>query len=253
MHDSSFLNLEYFFREYVNNKEEKKLIIFDIGSQTSDNEKLKKWKNIFPQNAEYLGIDLVKANNVDLILKNPYSYPFEDNHADIIIANSIFEHSEFFWVLYLELLRVLKPDGILYINAPSNGDFHRGSHVDVYRFYPDAGRALEKWGKLNNYPNLLLLESYTSKQLNKKWNDFVAIYLKNDNYVDQYPNRIIDNFNLFSNGITNRNDEFINYEVLTEDHQKLLNKNYISRLNVFLRKNIKRMFLKIKKLFAKQI
>ena len=58
---------------------------------------------------------------------------------------------------FLELLRVLKQDGILYINAPSNGDFHRGSHVDVYRFYPDAGKALEKWGKDNNYKNLKML------------------------------------------------------------------------------------------------
>ena len=254
MHDSSFVNLEYFFNEYFDHQEEKKLIVFDIGSQTSDNEKLKKWKDIFPKNTEYLGIDLVNANNVDLVLNDPYVYPFEDNYADVIIANSIFEHSEFFWVLYLELLRVLKPDGILYINAPSNGDFHRGSHVDVYRFYPDAGMALEKWGKLNNFPKLLLLESYTSKQINKRWNDFVAIFLKNEKYVDKYPNRIIDKFNLFSNGITNRNDGFINYEVLTEDHQKLLNKNYISRLNIFLRKNIRRvlMFLGFKKLFDKQ-
>ena len=77
------------------------------------------------------------------------------------------------------------------------------------------------------------------------------IIIKNEKYVDKYPNRIVDKFNLFSNGITNRNDGFINYEVLTDDHQKLLNKNYISRLNIFLRKNIKRMlmFLGFKKLF----
>ena len=126
MHDSSFVNLEYFFNEYFDHQKEKKLIVFDIGSQTSDNEKLKKWKDIFPKNTEYLGIDLVNADNVDLVLNDPYVYPFEDNYADVIIANSIFEHSEFFWVLYLELLRVLKPDWILYIYPPSNGDFHRG-------------------------------------------------------------------------------------------------------------------------------
>lgn len=224
MHDTSFLNLRYFFQEYFDNKQDEKIIVLDIGSQCSDSQKLKKWKDTFPKNSDYLGIDLVEATNVDLVLEDPYIYPFEDNYADVIIANSIFEHSEFFWLLYLELIRVLKPDGLLYINAPSNGDFHRGSHVDVYRFYPDSGKALEKWATLNNFPDVLLLESYTSNQVNKRWNDFVAIFIKNKNYVDKYQNRIVEKYNFFTDAKTDTSDEFINYRVLTEDHQKLLNK-----------------------------
>ena len=100
MHDSSFFNLKHFFKEYYSDKSNEKVIILDIGSQTSDIDKLKRWKEIFPKNSTYLGVDLVEANNVDLVLEDPYVYPFNDNYADIIIANSIFEHSEFFWVLF---------------------------------------------------------------------------------------------------------------------------------------------------------
>lgn len=245
MHDSSFFNLKHFFKEYYFDKSNEKLIILDIGSQTSDIDKLKRWKEIFPKKSTYLGVDLVDANNVDIVLEDPYVYPFNDNYADIIIANSIFEHSEFFWVLFLELLRVLKQDGILYINAPSNGDFHRGSHVDVYRFYPDAGKALEKWGKDNNYKNLKMLESYTSIQMSKKWNDFVTIYLKDEKFITKYPYRIVEKYDFFTNGKSDKSDKFINYQVLTQDHQELLNKQYLNRLNIFLRKKLKLAYLKI--------
>ena len=95
MHDSSFFNLKHFFKEYYSDKSNEKVIILDIGSQTSDIDKLKRWKEIFPKNSTYLGVDLVEANNVDLVLEDPYVYK-HDNYADIIIANSIFEHCEFF-------------------------------------------------------------------------------------------------------------------------------------------------------------
>ena len=41
-------------------------------------------------------MDLVDGDNVDLVLEDPYILPFESNSIDVIIANSIFEHSKFF-------------------------------------------------------------------------------------------------------------------------------------------------------------
>ena len=118
MHDTSFENLDLFIRTYFPDTRDLKVI--DVGSRSRTPEKIIKWKDILSK-LEYIGVDLVDGDNVDVILKDPYSYPFEDESIDIIIANSIFEHSEFFWDLFLELLRILKPSGILYINAPSNG------------------------------------------------------------------------------------------------------------------------------------
>ena len=45
-----------------------------------------------------------------------------------------------------EMMRILKPNGLLFINAPANGHFHR-HESDNWRFYPDdAGESLSKWG-----------------------------------------------------------------------------------------------------------
>lgn len=43
---------------------------------------------------------------------------------------------------FLEYARVIKPGGMIYINAPSNGDYHRYPD-DNWRFYPDCGRVLK--------------------------------------------------------------------------------------------------------------
>jgi len=228
MHDTSFENLELLINNYKNFLSGKDIKVLDIGSRVRTPEKITRWKGIIPDYYEYIGIDIEKGQNVDIVLDSPYKYPFEDNSIDLIIANSIFEHSEFFWELFLELLRILKPSGLLYINAPSNGDFHRGP-VDVYRFYPDSGKALEKWGIKNGYENTLLLESYTYKRKTKSWNDFVAIFIKDSDYLNNFKNRVIDNIDNFYNGLSDTQDGFLNFQELTEDHELLLKKQYIKR------------------------
>jgi hypothetical protein len=44
------------------------------------------------------------------------------------------------------MARVVKSGGFIYLNAPSNGYVHNHP-LDIWRFYPDAGIALEKWAK----------------------------------------------------------------------------------------------------------
>jgi hypothetical protein len=84
------------------------------------------------------------------------------------------EHSEMFWVVFLEMMRVLEPASLLYMNGPSNSSFHRYP-VDCWRFYPDTGGALVTWARRSNI-NALLLESYVSLQQDGGWNDFVGVF-----------------------------------------------------------------------------
>ncbi len=246
MHDTSFENLELVINNYKNFINGKDIKVLDIGSRVRTPEKINRWKGIIPEHYKYIGIDIEIGQNVDIVLDNPYKYPFEDNSVDLIIANSIFEHSEFFWELFLELLRILKPSGLLYINAPSNGDFHRGP-VDVYRFYPDSGKALEKWGIKNGYKNTLLLESYIYKRKSKSWNDFVAIFIKDRNYINNFKNRVIDNIDYFYNGLSDTQEGFLNFQELTEDHELLLKKQNFKR---FINKTSSVFFI-IKKIIKK--
>jgi hypothetical protein len=39
--------------------------------------------------------------------------PLKNDFADVIVSSSCFEHSEFFWLLFNESLRILKPNGLL--------------------------------------------------------------------------------------------------------------------------------------------
>ena len=73
--------------------------------------------------------------------------------------------------MFNEALRVLAPGGLLYLNASANGDFYR--LVDCWRFYPDAGAALARWGQHGGFA-CVLLESFTAYRDQDIWNDQVA-------------------------------------------------------------------------------
>ena len=70
-------------------------------------------------------MDFQQARGVDVVLDDPYKLPLDDASVDIVVSSSCFEHSEMFWLVFLEVMRVLKSDGLFYLNAPSAGSFHQ--------------------------------------------------------------------------------------------------------------------------------
>jgi SAM-dependent methyltransferase len=203
MHKTAKHNAIRFFDRYVNkNNEDTKIL--EIGSWVS-------WFNIRdlkPVNSTYIGVDLSKGPGVDVVLTDPYKLPFDDNSFDYVVSSSCFEHVDFFWLSYLEIMRVLKPSGVFYLNAPSNGDFHRFP-IDSWRFFPDSGSSLVKWGNYNGLDSVLL-EQYTSDRESDIWADYVAIFLKNREYLNNYPNRITEDFNNYTNGSVYPHNDFLN-------------------------------------------
>ena len=145
--------------------------------------------------------------------------PLAPESVDVVVSSSCFEHVEFFWLMFNEVLRVLKPDGLFYLNAPSNGEFHRYP-VDCWRFYPDAAQALVNWGRRTGY-NPLLLESYTSAQRLDIWNDHVAVFLKDAAMLDRYPQRILERIDNYTNGQMYGCADFMKSQAATEDLVKL--------------------------------
>ena len=179
MHPSAMENGKLFFDTYL--KPLGQVTVADIGAQNVNGS----LKDVCPDNATYIGVDFVQGKGVDIIIDDPYKLPFEDGSLDAVVSSSCFEHSEFFWLLFNEIMRVLKPTGLFYLNAPSNGLFHRYP-VDCWRFYPDSGNALANWANRCGY-NTLMLESYTSYQSNGLWNDYVAVFLKDREHLPQHP------------------------------------------------------------------
>src|SRR5947209_12120938 len=179
MHESAYQHGQSFFENYWRPEFRK---ILDVGSQIV-NGTLRRAR---PPGAEYLGIDLAPGNGVDLVLDDPYVYPFADGAFDAIVSTSCFEHDQLFWLTFLECARVLSPRGYLYINAPSSGAYH-GYPYDHWRFYPDAGIALENWSVRMNRPTYCI-ESFTSDQVLGGFNDCVMIFSRDPANA---PNRYI--------------------------------------------------------------
>ena len=214
MHPSAMRNGELFFATYASKLSSG--LVIDIGAQDVNGS----LRSVCPPHLKYIGVDFVQAPGVDVVLDDPYRLPFEDGSVDIVVSSSCFEHSELFWVLFLEIMRVLKSPGLFYLNAPSNGTFHRYP-VDCWRFYPDSGKALVTWAKRNDV-DACVLESYVSRQDAAVWSDFVAVFLKGSEHAGQFPERITSVFKDFYNGQVLGDPGFINPEEYPEDLQKIL-------------------------------
>lgn len=167
MHTTAQQNAQKFYDKYCQHDIENKTIL-DVGSYDLNGT----LKPMF-QKGKYTGLDMAEGPNVDIVAPSS-KMPIENESFDIILSTSCFEHDDFFWLTFLEMCRVLKKDGLIYINAPSSGPYH-GHPGDNWRFYKDSWISLEKWGKMNNY-NIELIESYIDNS--GEWKDSIGIFKK---------------------------------------------------------------------------
>ena len=219
MHPSALNFGKLFFETYCGGLQG--AIVHDIGAQNVNGS----LQDVCPPHLGYVGVDFVEGRGVDIVLDDPYRLPFDDCSLDIIVSSSCFEHSQFFWLIFLEMLRVLKPGGLLYINVPSNGSFHRYP-VDCWRFYPDAGKALEAWAAREGYQTKLL-ESFVgdrspdSFESGGAWNDFVAVFVKDSALESQFQARMQDRLESCWNGWSSQSGSSQSPGFLSPDHEKL--------------------------------
>lgn len=236
MNPSALRDADSFFRTYIPYKKQTTPRLVDIGAQDVNGS----MKQVCPKHVKYVGVDFVEGKGVDVVLEDPYSFPFEKESFDIVVSSSCFEHSEMFWLTFLEMLRITKDDGLIYINAPSNAAYHRYP-VDCWRFYPDSGLALVNWGKRNGY-DCELLESYVANQGSDGMvNDFVAVIVKNKASATMYPERVVNKRDDYCNGHSNLSSEILKLEWETEDQRNLPH----MRIRTFRRKikgMVKRFF-----------
>jgi len=213
MHDTAMQNGKRFFDTYLADRPEGTIV--DVGAQDVNGS----LRSVAPANFKYVGVDFAEGKGVDVIIDDPYSLPFEADSIDVAVTSSCFEHSEFFWLTFLEILRILKPSGLLYLNAPSNGYVHQYP-VDCWRFYPDSGIALQNWARRNRI-DALMLESYTSEKRDGVWNDFVAVFVKDGRHANLYRRRIQDGWAGFFNGRTAGSEDYRNAQHIPEDQRSL--------------------------------
>jgi SAM-dependent methyltransferase len=140
--------------------------IFDFGGADVNGT----YRPIFDSpNINYRAADLVAGPKVDIVLESPYQFPLADESVDLLISGQAFEHCEFFWLAFVEFIRVVKRTGLIFLIAPSTGPIHRYP-VDCYRFYPDAYRALARYAECH------LIGMWLDER--GPWCDLVGIFSK---------------------------------------------------------------------------
>ena len=170
MHDTAAAFGAAFFRSYVDAIERPRILEIGAGDVNGS------LRGCAPSAAQYTGADLEAGPGVDLVLADPYTYPFDAESFDTVLSSSCLEHDPMFWLGFAEMCRVVRSGGFIYLNAPSNGWFHRHP-TDNWRFYPDAGMALAEWGRRNGY-DIHLIESFVGRRRRDIWNDCVMIFGK---------------------------------------------------------------------------
>ena len=168
MHRSSYEKMQYFKDNYLNPNDE--LQILDIGSFDRDGDynyglilNETKWT--------YHGLDLKEGNNVHVVVENPYDWKeIKDETYDVIVSGQAFEHIEYFWLTLEQIKRVLKPDGLICLIAPSSGPVHRNPY-DCYRFNQDGMKSMAK------YINFTVLETGNNTK-DGPWHDSYLIAKK---------------------------------------------------------------------------
>lgn len=171
MHVSSFEHMQDLVARYLDPA--RALSVVDVGAYDVNGS----YRPLFAHPAwRYAGLDLEAGPNVDIVLPSPYRFPLPTRSVDVVVSGQAFEHIEYFWASWLEMLRVLKPGGLVFLIAPSRGYEHRYPQ-DCWRFYPDAWRALARFGDCD------LLEAHTDWEPHRDpssadWGDTVGVFRK---------------------------------------------------------------------------
>jgi len=164
MHETSMNTMRKFVKDYLSRGVETKII--DIGSLDINGS----YKQLFDDDQwEYTGVDIIEGKNVDLILKDLYLLPYEDNSIDIVISGQAFEHMEYPWLMMGQIHRVLKTGGLCCIIVPGSGPIHE--RPDCWRILPDGMIGMAKLS------GLTIVELGLSPV---SWND-VTLISKKDN------------------------------------------------------------------------
>ena len=164
MHPESYDEMSRLVATYLS--PEDPLRVLDLGSYDVNGS----YRPLFAKEKwRYEGADSSRGPNVDHVLTDPYRWAFDDASYDVVVSGQAFEHIKFFWLTWKEMVRILRPGGLIFLLAPSKGVEHRHP-VDCWRFYRDGMRAL---GELED---LEVLEAET--RWDNPWGDSVGVFRK---------------------------------------------------------------------------
>ena len=152
-------------------------IVVDIGGK-NENGSLREYFE--SQGMIFICVDMVEHSSVDIVVKPGDKLPFDNGSVDLIVSTSCFEHDPCFWLTFKDMTRIIKPDGFIYINAPTTGVYHNFPG-DNWRFYSDAGQSLAYWsGKQVCNEDVFPVEVVETFHILGPWYDFVCVWKRSE-------------------------------------------------------------------------
>ena len=133
-------------------------------------------------NATYIGFDLYPGNNVDIVgdAHKLSSYFAGEAKFDIIYSSSCFEHFAMPWVVAIEISKLLKVGGIVFVET----HFSFASHERPWHFFQFSDMALR--ALFSNALGFECIEAGMSNPLVGRFSSLADKYLKNKPVVGLY-------------------------------------------------------------------
>ena len=235
MHDTALRIGTMVMKTYADTRQAS---ILEIGAQDVNGS----LRETAPRSAEYIGIDIEEGKGVDIVSAPGEAWPVEDDHFDLVMATSVFEHDTAFWRTFVQMCRKAKPGGFVYVSAPSNGKIHRYPQ-DYWRFYPDASLALQAVAEGEGVP-VRMIESFIAEREHDEWNDFCAVFRREPSN-DPLPKTFVYEQVPSTNVLTWNSSDVINDRERTEDqviiHRERENVAHLQRVIENDRQEVERL------------
>ena len=112
--------------------------ILEIGSRRIPGNASNLHKDWAPHAAEFIGTDFMEGDDVDVLADlHTLSMTFGTDRFDGVISCSTMEHVQFPWIAAVEIARVMKPGGVLFVQTHHTYPYHNFP-ADYWRFTEDG-------------------------------------------------------------------------------------------------------------------
>lgn len=139
MHATSFNEMSSVLRRYLDAYTDRKLNVVDIGSKVVGDSR--SYRQLMPHTWDYIGIDMEKGDNVDLVMEDSYKIPINNGSVNVVLSGQCLEHVARPWLLVKEIARILDPGGHCFLTTPAKMHLHAYPQ-DYWRILPEGMRVL---------------------------------------------------------------------------------------------------------------
>lgn len=132
-----FQNVKHFFPHFFH-----KTKVLEIGALNINGT-----VRIFFEDCDYTGIDIGPGSCVDVICKGE-DFSGTAGEYDVVISTEVFEHTEDWDLIFLNMLRLVKRDGIIIFTCASHGRPQHGTRLTLPEAAPHVAETTDYYKNL---------------------------------------------------------------------------------------------------------